>query len=392
MKKLLFVGDAACPSGFARATHGILDEIMLEYDVTVLGINYRGDPHEYAYPIYAAAPGGDGFGVGRLIWMCDKVQPNVVVLQNDGWNIQPYVRMLKRFAEYKDIPIVVAVAVDGKNFDVDWLRDVNHVIFWTQFALNEARLAGYTGLATVISLGVDRSLYFKEDRVGARRQLTLPAFLDSAFLVGNINRNQPRKRWDLTVKYFAEWITTNKIDDAWLYLHTAPTGDVGFHVERLMKYYGVLDKLILHRPHMFYGVSDDEMRATYNAFDVAITTTQGEGFGLTALEAMACGVPVIAPDWSALGDWAKNAAFLVPCTSTAATIGITAASAVIGGVPDESAFIKALNELYTSQGAREVYSQWSFARASSPDMQWRTIGQQWSSVLAEVCAPREALV
>src|SRR5258708_32091701 len=86
-KRLLWVGDAGCPSGFALATHKILDELDYrlngDFDVTVLGINYNGDPHQYPYPMYAAFVGGDAFGVGRLISMCDTVKPDVTVVQPD---------------------------------------------------------------------------------------------------------------------------------------------------------------------------------------------------------------------------------------------------------------------------------------------------------------------
>ena len=103
MKRLLWIGDVACPSGFARATHETLDTLRHVYDVTVLGMNYRGDPARpddefgkyhvdgrWPYQIYAAAPGGDAFGVGRLIFMCDLVKPDVIVIQQDGWNVPHY--------------------------------------------------------------------------------------------------------------------------------------------------------------------------------------------------------------------------------------------------------------------------------------------------------------
>lgn len=377
-KRMLWVGDAGCPSGFARATHNILDMLRHAYDVTVLGMNYRGDPHGYPYQIWPCAPGGDYFGVGRLIWMCDMVKPDVIVLQNDGWNIPSYVQQMKRFVrEYGHVPIVAVVAVDGKNFDGRWLDGVALAIFWTQFALDEARGGGYAGPAAVIPLGVDTSVYHPIDRAEARER-QLPEQLRDAFIVGNVNRNQPRKRWDLMVKYFAKWITDAKIRDAYLYLHTAPTGDTGVDVRRLAAYYGVVDRLALVQPEVFYGVPESGMADTYNCFDVNASTSQGEGMGLTALESMACGVPQVLPDWAAYGDWAQGGARLVPCPTT--HIGPPYVN-VIGGIADEAGFIIALDSMYRDRRAREEAGAAALRKALEPRFRWADIGRRYVEAL-----------
>lgn len=386
MKKLLWVGDAACPSGFARATHGILDTLRDYYDVTVLGINYRGDPHSYPYPIYAAAASDYNLsnsamarqlGVDRLLWMCHRIKPDVIVLQNDGWNIPAYTQMLVRAPEYSSIPVVAAVAVDGKNFLGPWLTGVSMAVFWTQFALDEARAGGYAGPATVIPLGVDTGIYRPQEQKAARLR-HFKGYLSDAFIVGNVNRNQPRKRWDLMIKYFAKWITTYKIDDAHLYLHVAPTGDIGVDVQQLARYYGVFNRLVLVEPPVWQGMSEDSLADSYNCFDVCASTTQGEGFGLTALEAMACGIPCVLPDWSALGDWAKRGAWLVPCTSTA--VGPPYVN-VVGGVPDEGKFVQALHALYSNHDARKQNAQAALECARQEKFEWSNIGRRWAETL-----------
>lgn len=412
-KTLLVVSDAACQSGFARSMHAILDVAKETYDIYVLGINYRGDPHDYPYRIWAAAPGGDFLGVGRLIWMCDQIVletgavPDVILLQNDGWNIQRYMQQLRlkkssgeyAWPDYASVPVVAICAVDGKNFQADWLEGVDHTIFWSDFALEEAREAEYEGTASVIPLGVDLKTFYPTDKNVARRTRGL-GHIEDAFIIGNVNRNQPRKRWDLTIKYFAEWVyggmertlrtetadqNNMKIQDAYLYLHTAPTGDSALDVVQLCRYYKVVTRLILMQPQIWYGEPDSTMRTTYNCFDVAITTTQGEGFGLTAIEAMACGVPLIAPDWSALGEWTKGAAYLVKCTSTANTSGLN----VIGGIPDQTGFISALNHLYGSRGVLTNNAQAALERAQEPRFRWETIGAQVTAVLESLVNPSE---
>jgi hypothetical protein len=59
VKSVLFIGDAACGSGFGKASHYMLEELKKRWNrISVLGINFRGDhragPVDYDYPIYAA--------------------------------------------------------------------------------------------------------------------------------------------------------------------------------------------------------------------------------------------------------------------------------------------------------------------------------------------------
>jgi len=50
----------------------------------------------------------------------------------------------------------------------------------------------------------------------------------------------------------------------------------------------------------FRGLSDDDLNVLYNAADLLVSPTMAEGFGLTLLEALACGVPVVATDYASV--------------------------------------------------------------------------------------------
>ena len=386
-KKVLWVGDAACPSGFAQATHKALEGIVGDFDVVVLGLNYNGDPQfradgsrKWPYDIWTCFPGGDVFGYGRLLFMCDLHKPDVVVIQNDPWNIPLYTRSLRNTEEYKNIPVVAIVPVDGKNCAAQALKDVDHAIFWTQFGLDEARDGGYVGPATVIPLGIDLDVFKPLDKAECRSR-TLPPAFDEKFIVGCVGRNQPRKRIDLTLAYFAEWVKTRKVVDACLMIHVAPTGDRNtINIKQLAAYYGIYDRLILVEPEVFYGIDESIMVDLYNCMDVAMTTTQGEGWGLTSMEAMACGVPLIAPEWSALGEWAKDYAWLVPCSST--IVGEPWVN-VVGGIADRTRFIEALHRLYISPETRANNRQAGLECAAKPKYRWPNIASRINQVIKD---------
>lgn len=373
-RRLLWVGDAACSSGFARCTHEILKIVRHYWDVSVLGINYLGDPHGYPYPIYPAVLGGDVFGVRRLQPVANLVKPHVIVIQNDVWNIPAYLRNLST-----DAKLVGVLAVDGKNCQGKLLNPLDHCVFWTEFGLGEAREGGYTGKATVIPLGVDIDSFEAREQLQARKAIGLPEKCWNGFIVGNVNRNQGRKRMDLTIQYFAEWVKDYRITDAWLFLQVAPTGDQsGYDVQQLARYYGIADRLILVAPKPYEPITESDVVNVYASFDVQVSTTQGEGFGLTTLEGMACAVPQIVPDWAALGEWANTAAVLVPCSSVAVTPGGPNA---IGGIPDKLAFKRALDSLYKSPDLRITVGRRGYELARRNEFRWDQIGRQYAQVL-----------
>jgi len=399
--KLLFVGDACASTGFAKASHCYLDALKEDYDITVLGLNYFGDPHTWPYPMYVAIAAGDAFGVNRIGQMCDLVRstvqvgarrvpvpkeqwsgPDVIIIQNDPWDIPPYVKALESWDKglYGNVPRVGVIAVDAENCMGHALNGLQLAVFWTRFALDEARKGGFEQPGCVIPLGVDLSIYHPVDKVQARRRLGLPPTLDASFIVGNVNRNQPRKRWDLTMRYFAKWAHSGPLKDAYIMLHVAPTGDSGIDVVQLATYYGVQGRLAYYEPPMVYGVSEDRMRDTYNAFDVQVNTGQGEGFGLTTIEGMACGIPQIVGDWSGLGEWAKPAARLVPCTATAINTVVPFLNTV-GGVPDEKLFVAELEQMYRNTKFREQVREKGLKLVQQPEFRWKLIGQQLRSAV-----------
>jgi D-inositol-3-phosphate glycosyltransferase len=385
-RRLLWVGDAGVATGFERCTRRMLPEVSKKFDVHVLAIGYDGDPHTMKddagrpYELYPAVTGGDGLGIGRMTELIGKLGPSVCVIQNDPWNFPRY---LPRAG---NCPVVGIVAVDGKNCRGTMLNGLASAIFWTQFGAEQARLGGYSGPTAVVPLGVDLDIYRPLDKAAIRERMQLPQILaarglpEDTFIVGVVGRNHLRKRLDLTVRYFAEWVHSRKIADAALWVQQAPTGDSAFDLLQLGHYYHIADRLIL--PHVdsksLQGVPEPVLARIYNVFDAMLTTTQGEGWGLPCMEGMACGVPQIVPDWAALAEWTQEAVLRVPCTTFAATPG---GVNVIGGIADELMTIGALDRLYRDKEACTELTRAGLALVSLPEYRWPAIG---SAICAEV--------
>lgn len=399
--RVLWCGDSPRAStGFARCTRAACDALHRRgWHVDILGINDFGDPGDYHSPIWPCRQpldgGSDSFGVTRLPHLIVRQKPDVAVILNDPWNMGPYLEYIERYAkslernERKDdaallrrTPIVAWLAVDGDNVSAKNLNQLARVMVWTDYAAKQLAIGGYEGGSDVVPLGVDSGLFSPRPIDEARTKILPEQVPPNAFVVGSVGRNQLRKRLDLTLQYFGEWIASRGIDDAYLYMHVAPTGDTGIDIPRVAKYYGLAGKLIVMNQGVIHDIGDDVMPLVYSALDLYWTTTQGEGWGLPALEAMACGVPVLAPDWSGLGDWAQGAAKLIECTGRAPTAPLNELTYTIGGVPDRELTLEALDYFYapeTRNVRRLDYAKRGAERAEK--FNWQATGNGVAAVL-----------
>lgn len=379
--RLLWIGDAVAHTGFARVTHAVCERLRQWWDLSVVGVNYFGDPHEYPYPIYPARLGGDMWGLGRFRDLLPELQPDAAICINDPW-------IAHRFTEFTaPVPFAAYMPVDAKNIPhqvCDALNALDLAIFYTQFGLDECRRNGYKGDAVVIPHGVDTGIYHPVPMATARQKLNLSKDIPAdAFIVGNVNRNQPRKRLDLAIEYFAEWVHCYHLPEhVYLYLHCAQQ-DSGWDLAQLAYWYGIVGRLMLPPEDAITaqrGWPEDFMKNVYSAFDVQLSTAEGEGWGLPQIEGMACGIPQIVPQYSGLGEWAAGAAYMVPVTSHATHIGIN----TIGGIPDKTETIKALNHMYQNREERERYARLALERARDPRFDWDRIAQQFSIAIFDM--------
>lgn len=370
-RRLLWIGDSPTTAwtGFGRAAFNILQQVQAGFEVHVLGTTYDGCPYDRAampYDVYPISKGVDE--VIRL------VQPDVVLAQHDPWHVQNWLRAAGQ------IPVVGIMPIDGRNCRTDYLNELAMAIWWTKTSEQEARIGGYTGPSRVIPLGVDLETFKPIDKWIARSNVGLPQEVHDKFIVGCIARNQPRKRLDLLVRHFAEWVHSRDIRDTYLYVQTAPTGEAAYDVASLMRYEKLEHRMLLVTPAIYRTLPEATQAGVFNSLDVYFTTTQGEGWGLPVMEAMACGVPVVAPDWSALGDWARDAAVLVPCNDVAGTINSFAPMAgqkiaVLGGVPDKAGNVVALESLYSDRKFYDEVRAKGLELVARPEYRWEDIGQ-----------------
>lgn len=355
-------------------------------------MNYFGDPHPYPYKIYPCRQpldhGYDAFGVGRAPHMIQRLEPDVVVFLNDPWNIKGYMDEIEKRCDFTSIPrpkFVAWLAVDGENHKGKDLNTLDAVAVWTQFASNQLTSGGCTLNPYIIPLGVDLDVFSPRNREESRARVMPPSEdRDSLYVVGVVGRNQPRKRLDLTLEYFAAWVAYSGRKNARLYLHVGPTGDVGFDLESLIRYNKLQGKVIICRPSIGEGAPPDLMPYVYSAFDAYLCTSQGEGWGLPALEAMACGVPCVLPDFAAFGPdgWVGEAAYRASAPQRVTTAPIDGLQYTVGALPSKEHVVTGLEKIAVSPPYSEHLRLNGILKAQK--LQWKFTGEKMVRMLEYV--------
>jgi D-inositol-3-phosphate glycosyltransferase len=142
----------------------------------------------------------------------------------------------------------------------------------------------------IVAPGVDHAFFGPGDRRQARRALGLTGEGPLLLFVGRI---QPLKGVAVAVRALAA--LTPDHPDARLVVVGGPSGPEGgtevARTEALVHELGLADRVVFVPPQ------PHELLSTYyRASDVCLVPSRSESFGLVALEAAACGTPVVASD------------------------------------------------------------------------------------------------
>jgi glycosyltransferase involved in cell wall biosynthesis len=354
MKRILILGDAGCRTGFARVVKGVADRLHAtgEWEVAVRAINYR-DGHgiDYAYDVQPVSYGGpDPLGTGAVPYFIEELRPDVLWSVHDPWNLSAYA-----LEKPPELPSVAYVPVDCPAVKWDYalaLGAWSRVAAYTWFGARElaasvqdavdvlvettadvvsrdarmrtlkvpvgmgrraltvrpSRLARLQNLGawSVIPHGFDRGVFGPRKKAECRREF---GFDEGAFVVGVVGGNHQRKRLDLAFRAFAEFAAD--VPEAMLALHCYGGDQGGYDLAALTRLYGLGDRVAAvhwQRP----ALAEDELATLYNCFDVLLNTSGGEGFNLPAVEAAACGVPQVVPDWAGTREIWQHHGLLIP--------------------------------------------------------------------------------
>ena len=306
MAKILYCGDCAIQTGFGRVAENILPVLAQEHEVVVLAVNYWGDPHDLPYKLYPAMNGGsDPFGTHRIADILQKEKPDMVFVVNDIWITTRLWKAAKHLKDEIGFKWYAYFPVDSYGFFpevFDSAAEWDGMGTYTNFGLEEVRKADCELPCDVIPHGINREHFFKVDKAEARKRFNIAP---DDFVVFNGNRNQPRKRIDLTIKGFIEFAKDKPDAKLWLHMGQKDQGwDIVSLFKRVARDYGMDPKDRLLMTSQSFDVTSclpiEELNIAYNCADVGVNTCIGEGWGLVNFEQAATGVAQVVADHTSL--------------------------------------------------------------------------------------------
>lgn len=387
MAKILWYGDAVSNTGFARVTHSLLEHLSKQYEVVVFGINYTGDPHNYPFKIYPASALNpqDRFGLGRVQEVVRVERPDYVFCLNDIWVVNQVwerIHLLKDALKFK---FIAYFPTDSEWYTGQMLKYLKDFDFAITFTIEQAQRLMSHGIKVkrlgVIPHGLDTNTFGPLDQNECRRKLGLP---EDKFIVFNGNRNQPRKMVDQTLKAFAEFAIDKPDTMLYLNMHEKDLGwavkDI-FETEMARRGLDPTQRLCL-TPHMNYTAAppDERLNLIYNAVDVGLTTSNGEGWGLVPFEHALCVKPQVVPDHTSCRDIWKGAGLL---TNVAAWI-TDKDLGVERGIIDYKHAAQLLTDLYEDEGYRQQVAENCFEVTQNPSYRWDRAAEGFSKAIEEI--------
>jgi D-inositol-3-phosphate glycosyltransferase len=389
-------------SGFTRVLASVLSRLASKYDIHYIGMGYKGQPiHEDGFTVHPCnLRGGDVFGAYQGQEFARERRATAVLLLNDLWMLKNYMNALRPVREELGTRVVAYSPIDGRLPDPSLMAPfdaVDRFVTYTAFGQREmsAAVAQLTEAGArfafdridVIAHGVDVEAFRP---LGSRRDVRRQLFagradareLEEGFIVLNANRPVARKRVDLTIEGFARF-ARGKPGNVRLCLHHAILlpGERE-RIDGWIDAAGIRDRVILSADLARNGItSDDRLNLIYNACDVGLTTTMGEGWGLVSVEHGATGAAQIVPRHSACEEIWEGAALLL--------------DPIERGVPEEFSPLElaavsaehvaeALERLYRDVELRRTLSRAAFDVARRPAYSWDRIAQQFDALLREV--------
>ena len=350
-KKVLMCTEASyLPTGYAVYSKEVLSRLHKNENLEIaeLGCYSNGTEEEakaIPWKFYPNKPptGGDEwntyksmpvneFGEYKFHDVLVDFMPDFVMDIRDWWMVEYQQRSpFRNFYNWAIMP-----TVDAEPQNPEWIQtygDANAVFTYSEFGrdtlLKQYGNINFRGMAPPCASNNFRPV---KDKFEHRKPFGIN---ENTLIFGTVMRNQRRKLFPDLFKCFREFLDQTENSQTLLYCHTSYP-DVGWSIPELLNKYNLLNKVLFsyrckgcgHISSAFFSdvlsfchncktfnnvivgvnnpISEQELAAIYNLFDLYIQYANSEGFGMPQLEAAQCGTVFASVDYSAMASVVKN--------------------------------------------------------------------------------------
>ena len=376
MNVLFFGASSNITSAFGKIVYNIVKGLRAKgFNVYELGLQNRGlQKEKWRLPLIASPYGEDAFD-----YYCKKLDIDCIITLVDNW-MPEFAWIPKSITKDKTwvchtivntVPVPPILATIYKEADI--------LVSPSKFS--EKQLVDY-GLRNVmrISHGVN-SETFKPLSDKKKEKLKKKAGYKGKFVFLYVGTNKGLQKGVTELLYaFKLFLTNSKATDAILHLHCEPACSDGINLKLLAERLGIADKVFYTEGYnRDAGFNEKQMAELYNMADAFVIASRGESFCIPVLEAMACGIPVVATDCTALTELvSESGAGLLAKPACREITPLIADKVMV----DELEFAKHMGALYNSPKLRKEMGE--KGRKYALQFSWESSIDKWDALMKTI--------
>jgi glycosyltransferase involved in cell wall biosynthesis len=343
------------------------------------------------YDVYAnEEPKNKGFGEKLIVDYLKNIKPDIVIIYNDLVVINSLIEIIKDMEERDTFKLVPYIDIVYKNEKNAMIRNIDKIcdggIMFTKYWDEVIKYQGFSKKTHILEHGFNKDQFYPIPKKLCRKFFNIN---ENDFVIVNLNRNQPRKRWDICLMSYIKFVSQRMDEPIRLLIATSMNGGWDFSdmiTSECRKYNITVEDfkkhlIILQNPQQ---ISDFDINVMYNVGDIGMNTCDGEGFGLCNFEQAGVGVPQIVPNIGGFKDFftkGKNSLLIDPkwtyyCDHSR---DFVAGEAEVCDIDD---YVSALEFYYTHKHV--ILSHGELARKNILDnYSWKSKGEKLRQIILE---------
>lgn len=282
------------------------------------------------------------FGAWRFERVCLDFEPDACLMIRDYWmdSFVYHSPFRNRFST------IWMPTVDASRQNSEWIdvfANMDYVLTYSDWAQNLLREQGGSSINLQgVASPCAPPAYVPMNKIECRRELGIP---EDAKIIGTVMRNQRRKLFPALFEAFGKYLKQTGDINTYLYCHTS-FPDAGWNLAELLHENEISSRVLfsyvcenckaLEVCHfndarkqclncqkfsstpssVANGLEDTTLAKVYNSFDLYIQLANSEGFGVPAIEACSCGIPLAVTNYSAMEDFVQKLdAYPINCST-----------------------------------------------------------------------------